>query len=262
MTIGGVLLDLDGTVYESGRVIAGVPGALARLRAAGIPLRFVTNTTRVPRAALAERLRNFGIPAQPDDLFTAPRAAAKWLAAQGVKHVALFLPEATWEEFSAFSNSTDAPEAVVLGDLGEAWTFERLNQAFRLVLEGARLVALQKNRFWKVETGLVLDAGPFVAAIEYAAGVAATVCGKPSSAFFQTVARALGQPPAALVMVGDDREADVEGAKAAGCRGVLVRTGKYRPGDETRGRAGGLTPDGVIGSVAELPDWLTAQGIQ
>jgi HAD superfamily hydrolase (TIGR01458 family) len=170
--------------------------------------------------------------------------------------VALFLPQPTWEEFAGFTPTLERPEAVVMGDLGDAWTFDRLNQAFRLVLDGAQLVALQKNRFWKVEQGLVLDAGPFVAAIEFATGVTAQVIGKPAAEFFRAAARALGLSVAELVMVGDDAEADVLGAQEAGCLGVLVRTGKYRPGDETRSvRA----PDAVLGSVAELPEWLTAR---
>lgn len=250
---GGVLLDLDGTVYESGRAVPGAALALARLRRAGVPLRFVTNTTRLPRPALAERLRSYGIDVELNELFTAPVAAAAWLAAQGLRRVALFLPEATWDEFAALTVTSEHPDAVVMGDLGAGWTFDRLNQAFRLVLNGARVVAIQKNRYWKVEEGLVLDAGPFVAAIEYATGVEALLIGKPSAEFFAAAARSLGLPPTQLVMVGDDPDADVLGAQNAGCRGVLVRTGKYRPGDEARGDR---APDAVLDSIAALADWL------
>jgi len=253
MRASGVLLDLDGTVYESGHAIRGAADALERLRAAGLSLRFVTNTTRLPRSALAERLHGFGVRAEANELFTAPLAAAASLAEQGIQRVALFLPEPTWNEFAAFTITSERPDAVVVGDLGEAWTFERLNQAFRLVLEGAKLVALQKNRFWKVDQELVLDAGPFVAAIEYAAGAQAQVIGKPSPEFFQAAARSMDLAPAGVVMVGDDIEADVRGAQQAGCRGALVRTGKYRPGDEART---GRTPDAVLESVSDLPGWL------
>ncbi len=253
MKTSGVLLDLDGTVYESGRVIPGAASALEEIRARGIPVRFVTNTTRLPRPALVERLRGLGLAAEESELFTAPRAAALWLAEHGIGRVAPFIPEPTWHEFGAFAITFERPDAVVMGDLGEAWTFDRMNQAFRLVLGGAKLVALQKNRYWKVADGLVLDTGPYVAAIEYATGVRAQVIGKPSPEFFEAVARSLGRPAAELVMVGDDPEADVAGAQSAGCRGVLVRTGKYRPGDEAL-----LTklPDAVLASVADLPAWL------
>ena len=132
--------------------------------------------------------------------------------------------------------------------LGEAWTFARLNQAFRQVLAGGRLVALQRNRYWKTVDGLALDAGAFVAALEYAAGVSATVVGKPSQAFFTSAIRTLGNvAPEDVVVVGDDATTDVAGAKACGCTGVLVRTGKYRPEDERS------NPDAVIDSLEGLP---------
>jgi HAD superfamily hydrolase (TIGR01458 family) len=137
-----------------------------------------------------------------------------------------------------------------VGDLGAAWSFEHMNRAFRQVLAGARLVALQRNRYWKTAGGLSLDAGPFVAALEYAAGVEATLVGKPSRAFFDIAVASLGVPASDVVMVGDDPMSDVAGAHGAGCAGVLVRTGKYRPGDDL---PAGRLPDAVVDSVADLP---------
>lgn len=246
----GVLLDLDGTVYEQDRPVPGVPEAVERLRAGGIAVGFCTNTTRMPRRVLAERLAAFGIGAAPATIVTAPAAAAAWLAEQGVSRVALYVTDATLEDFAGFTVDDAAPEAVVMGDLAAGWTFDVLNRAFRQVLSGARLVALQRNRYWKTAEGLSLDAGPFVAAVEYAAGVEATVVGKPSAAFFALAVGALDAPRDAIVVVGDDVTTDVHGARAAGLRAILVRTGKYRPGDEQT-----ITPppDAVADSAAALP---------
>lgn len=248
-----LLLDLDGTLYEGAQAVPGAAAAVARLRDRGVPLRFATNTTRVPRRALAERLRGLGIRATVDEVLSAPVAAAGWLAEQGLRRVALYLADAAHEEFAGFDISAERPDAVVVGDLGAAWSFERLNEAFRALLDGARLVAIQKNRYWNSEQGLALDAGPFVAALEYAADTRATLVGKPSPAFFQAAARSLGVTPESVVVVGDDAESDIGGARAAGMTGVLVRTGKYRRGDEARG---GARPAAVLESVAGLPDWL------
>jgi HAD superfamily hydrolase (TIGR01458 family) len=247
---GGILLDLDGTVYEQDRLVPGAAEAVAGLRAAGIAVAFCTNTTRMPRRVLAERLAAFGIDAPPATIVTAPAAAASWLESQGVRRVALYVADATREDFAGFTADDGSPEAVVLGDLAAGWTFDVLNRAFRQVLAGARLVALQRNRYWKTADGLSLDAGPFVAALEYAAGVEATVVGKPSAAFFGLAVRTLGVPAARVVVVGDDVTTDVQGALVAGLGAVLVRTGKYRDGDESRIAP---PPDAVVGSVAELP---------
>jgi ribonucleotide monophosphatase NagD (HAD superfamily) len=138
---------------------------VARLRRAGLAVAFCTNTTRMPRRALGERLAALGIPAVPGEIVTAPAAAAAWLRAGDIRRVALYVAEATLEDFPDCTADDAAPEAVVLGDLAAGWTWDVLNRAFRQVLGGARLVALQRNRYWKTADGLSLDAGPFVAAL-------------------------------------------------------------------------------------------------
>ena len=249
-SIRGVVLDLDGTMYDDGGLIPGAEETVAAIRSAGLGLRFATNTSRYPRWALVERLRSLGVHAQLDEVITAPRAAAAWLTSHNVQRISLHVAGATVEEFAAFAIDEHNPQAVVLGDLGDAWNVERLNRVFRHVLSGARLVAIQKNRYWKRGGALCLDAGPFVAAIEYAARTTAVVAGKPSSQFFGVAARSLGLSPADLVVVGDDAGTDVEGARAAGARGVLVKTGKFQPADldDTD-----LSPDLVLESIAGLP---------
>lgn len=249
----GVLLDLDGTLWQEERPIPGVAEAVARLRGAGLGVRFCTNITRMPRRALVEQLGAAGIAASVDEVISAPAAAAAWLEAEGVRRVALCLPDVTHEDFMAFTIVDERPEAVVVGDLGAGWTFDRLNRAFRWVLEGARLVAVQKGRYWLTADGLTLDAGAFVAALEFATGVTATLTGKPSPTFFVAAARSLDLTPAGVLMVGDDAASDVAGAREAGCAAALVRTGKYRAGDETRIA---VPPDLVLDSVADLPDAL------
>lgn len=247
---GAVLLDLDGTLYEQEAPIPGVADAVRRVRDGGITVRFVTNTTRLPRRLLAERLTVMGIPADQADVLTAPAAAAAWLRREGIRRAALHVAEATREDFPDVDAATARPEAVVVGDLGRDWTFDLLDTAFRQLIGGARLVALQRNRYWKTAAGLSLDAGPFVAALEYAAGVEATLVGKPSGAFFAAALATLAGETGPVVMVGDDVAGDVAGGQAAGCAGVLVRTGKYRAGDEATIAPG---PDAVMDSVADLP---------
>ena len=251
--VRGLLLDLDGTLYEADGLIPGAAEAVARLRAAGLALRYVTNTTRQPRAALVERLGSLGLPVSADEMFTAPLAAVAWLEAHGVRTVALHVAAEAAGEFGRFTIDEIGPEAVVVGDLGPAWTFERLNRAFRQLGDRATLLAIQKNRYWRAAEGLVLDAGPFVAALEYASGRSAVTVGKPSAPFLQGAVAGLDLPLADVALVGDDIVSDVGGAIAAGARGVLVRTGKFRPGDV---EAAGVRPTAVIDSVAALPGLL------
>lgn len=244
----GYLFDLDGTLYVGDSPLPGAIEAIERLVDQEVPRRYLTNTTRFSRRALADRLVGMGFPIEPEEIFTAPLAAAGWLRDRGIRRVSLYLPPSTREDFGDFEEADDAPEAVVVGDLGEGWSFPVLNRAFRQLLEGATLLALQRNRYWKTLDGLTLDAGPFVAALEYAAGVEATVVGKPSPAFFRLAAASMGLAPEVITVVGDDLPADVGGARAAGMRGVLVRTGKFR---EDELLASPIRPDGVAGTLLE-----------
>jgi HAD superfamily hydrolase (TIGR01458 family) len=248
--IQSFLFDLDGTVYEEDKAIPGAAEALAELRRRGIPFRFTTNTTRRPRTALAERLRAMGIAADAQEILSAPAAAARWLRDRGARRVQLLLAEASFEEFAGFEVVDHAPEFVVVGDLGEGWTFPILNQAFRNLLDGAELLAIQRNRYWYTAGGLSLDAGPFVAALEYGSDKTATLAGKPSPVFFEAAAKELNLPPERIAVVGDDLESDVAGARAAGMIGVAVRTGKYRPQDEERAQK---EADVVLESIAAVP---------
>ncbi len=254
MRAEGILLDVDGTLLDVDDVaLPGVVDAVASLVERGYRLRYLTNTTRRPRAEVARRLRDAGFPVADDALFTAPVAAAHWLARQGINRVALFVADETLADFAGFTRDDESPEAVVIGDLGSGWDAERLNAAFKPVLSGARLVALQKNRWWHSALGPALDAGAYVAALEYAAGAEAKVLGKPSPDFFGLAAQSLNLDNQRIVVVGDDVDTDIAGAAAAGMRGVLVRTGKFR--EDTLARAK-RRPDAVIDSVAALPALL------
>jgi HAD superfamily hydrolase (TIGR01458 family) len=244
MRVRGLLVDLDGTLYVGGEPVAGAREAIGKLKAGGLELRYVTNTTRKPRREVGEHLRSVGFEVEEAEIFTPARAAAGLIRD---KSCFPLVDESLLEDLGGITG--DRPDYVLVGDLGEGFTYDRLNAAFRWLMEGAELLALQKNRYWRREDGLALDAGPFVAALEYASGKSATVVGKPEKSFFRLALEDLGLRSHEVAMVGDDAETDVAGAQAAGLIGAQVRTGKYRP--ETEG-----APDLVLESFARLPEAL------
>jgi HAD superfamily hydrolase (TIGR01458 family) len=253
-----VLLDLDGVLYVEERPLAGAAAAVERLRDAGLALRFVTNTTAHSRRATLEKLHRLGFAVGKDELVTPAVLALRHCRERGHRSAALLVRDELREEFAELEES-DEPDAVIVGDLGEEFGYDVLNRAFRQLMGGAELVALQKNRYWLREDGLCLDVGPFVAALEYAAGCEAHVVGKPAGAFFDHVLGGLGVPPVAAVMVGDDVESDIGGALRAGLAAVLVRTGKYR---EEAVAGSGIEPTATLGSVADLPALLVSSSPQ
>lgn len=256
----GVLFDLDGVLYVGEAAIAGAVDVLRWVDDAAVPHLYVTNTTSRPRSAIVDKLAGMGMAVDPERILSPAVAARHWLATHVEGPLALFIPPATREEFADFARLAEDAQggagAVVLGDLGRGWDFDTLNRAFRLLMQAPApaLVALGMTRYWRTETGLQLDAGPFVRALEYATGREATVLGKPAPGFYAAAAGMLGLPAAALVMVGDDIQGDIGGAQASGMHTVLVRTGKFSAADLERG----ITPDAVLDSVADLPGWFAS----
>jgi HAD superfamily hydrolase (TIGR01458 family) len=254
--MSGVLLDVDGVLHVSGHPILGGAKAISRLREAGHRLRFVTNNTTHSRRALAAEIRSFGVQLEDDELQTTPLAAAHALAGRRV--LALTMP-AIVEDLEGLELVGEGADAVLLGGADESFETNRvfsyynLARAFAELDGGAELYCLHKNRWWQTSRGALLDAGAFVAGLEYAAETEATVLGKPSSAYFAAALEALDYDPDQTWMVGDDVETDVAGASKFGLRTVLVRTGKFR---EEALEEATVRPNGVIDSIAALPDWL------
>jgi HAD superfamily hydrolase (TIGR01458 family) len=255
-----ILLDIDGVLHVSGAPIPGAAEAVRALRADGHQLRFVTNNTTRSRAGLARELQAIGIELDEDEITTTPIAAGKLL--EGMRVLALTMSSVREDLAAHVTLVEENVEAVLLGgadetaETGEVFAYENLNRAFAALREGARLVCLHKNRWWQTAGGPLLDAGGFVAGLEYAAQVEAEIVGKPTAAYFEAALAELDAKPSEAVMVGDDVEADIGGAKQIGMRGVLVRTGKFRPAALEEADP---PPDAVIGSIAELPAWIEAE---
>jgi HAD superfamily hydrolase (TIGR01458 family) len=229
--IKGVLLDISGVLSDGGAAMPGAVESVLHLRAAEITIRFLTNTTRQSKRQLVHQLQSFGISAAPDEVFTPVAAARAWLNKNGYVPHLLVHPDLE-EDFA--DCRADGPLAVVLGDAAQRFTYENMNAAFRELQNGAPFLALARNRMFRdVDGRLSLDAGPFVEALEYASGTTARLFGKPSPELFLAAVASMGCDLADVAMVGDDAESDVAGALSAGVgKGILVRTGKYCPGDE------------------------------
>jgi HAD superfamily hydrolase (TIGR01458 family) len=254
--MAAILVDVDGVLHVSGEPIPGAPEAVAELRAQGHRLRFVTNNTTRPRATLADELRSYGIDLDDSELQTTAGAAARVLAG---KRVLALVMAALVEDLEGIELVGDSAEAVLLGgadetdEAGRVFSYMNLARAFAELELGAELYCLHKNRWWQTSRGPLLDSGAFVAGLEYAAEVEATVLGKPSPAYFEAAVAALDAEPGLTWMVGDDLDSDIAGAQRFGLKTVLVRTGKFRPDALERST---VVPDAVISSVAFLPEWV------
>ncbi len=251
-----ILLDIDGVLHVSGEPIPGAVDAVSRLRSQGHALRFVTNNSTRPRPILAEELRGVGFELEDDELQTTPRAAARELSG---RRVLALVMSAILPDLEGIELVGDHADAVLLGGCDETtepnqvFSWMNLGRAFAEIQSGADLYCLHKNKWWQTSRGPLLDAGSFVAGLEYATGVDATVLGKPSASYFAAALDALSAEPELTWLITDDLEADVRGAQSFGMRTALVRTGKFRP--ETLERSD-VVPEIVLSSVALFPEWL------
>ncbi len=254
----GVLLDIDGVLHVSMRPIAGAADTLRWLDQKGYHTCFVTNTTTMARSTLAQRLQQIGLPIPETRLLTAPVATANYIRQHFPSKRCWVLTKGdTAADFAGIelvSSPDDGVGIVVIGGAEELLTYEAMNQAFRLVMNGAALLAMHTNMYWRTADGLQLDSGPYVRALELAIGKQAVVLGKPDQAFFEQALLMTGTQANETLMVGDDVENDIGGAQDAGIHGVLVYTGKHKPDSPLLQK---IHPNATLPSIAALPAYLT-----
>lgn len=253
-SVRAVLIDLSGVLYVDDEALPGSVEALKKLQASGLPHCFLTNTTRQTRASLQSGLRTLGFNLDIERLMTAASAARSYVEQHRLQPCLLIHPGLA-PEFADLA--TNRPDAVVVGDAGPGFDYASMNKAFRVLMENSQapLISMGANRYFREADGLSLDMGPFVAALEYASGRQAVVTGKPSRGFFQAALDKLGVAAADAVMIGDDLENDIGGARSAGIAGILVRTGKYRPEDEQHPE---VHPDSIADDFAAAVEQLLA----
>jgi len=253
-----VLLDLDGTLYIDNQVIDGAVDAVSRLRQQGYRLRFLTNTTTRSQADLYQQLERMGFSLDVNELISAPVAAVlelRTLQQQFGRRLKIWpvVAQAIEGEFAEFERDELTPDFIVIGDIGDAWDAALINQLFTAMHNGAKLITLHKNRFWQTQNNLKVDIGFYVAGLEYVTGQMAQIMGKPSASFFNRVLADAHVAPDQVVLVGDDLDSDVGGAQRHGMAGLLVKTGKFR---RQYLEHSPILPDGILTSIAELPEFL------
>lgn len=251
MTLKGLLIDLDGVLYVGRDPIPGAKEAISFLNESGYSYRFVTNTTRKSQESVAKHLDMLGFDVPGDLIFSPPRAAVVYIKKTGKNRIALLTTGDVHLDFEkdGLAVVNESPDFVVIGDAGDNFTYSSMNNAFRMVLGGADILALERDRYWMGNDGLMLSAGPFVSALEYATGKKAEVMGKPSRNFFTLALESMDISPGEAAMIGDDVVTDVGGAISSGLSGVLVRTGKFR---SEALAASGVKPTRVIDSIADI----------
>lgn len=239
------LVDFDGVIKLGDQIAPDAKYFFEFIENNKIPACILSNST----LRTSEMMKNF---LQEKDLeinlpaFTAFDVTVEFVR-KNYKKVMVYCREYLIDYFGDLIDKGN-PEAVVIGDIGNRWNYETLNEIFRYVMNGAEIIAMHKNKFWQPEGKLILDAGAFITAIEYATGKQATVIGKPSPLYFKTAIEKLGLNfQNSFVMLGDDLENDVIAAQQIGGTGILILTGKTKISDIQEAK-----PDFIVNSLNEV----------
>lgn len=227
-------LDVDGTLMHGigGEPIAGAVEVVRQLKKRA-KVRFVTNAGIVPRAEIAHSLRQAGFLDDDSHLYTPASIAKRVLTQRGHDRGTLLVSDEARPDWSWFRDDPSGG-AIVLATEGWHLSLEDLQPLFRALLEGAPFYVLNRNRYFRVGHELKTDLGPLAEFLGYAARREPEVLGKPSRLLFDTIADEVGVALGNIAMIGDDAEFDASGAVRLGLQGMLVKTGKYRAGDESR----------------------------
>ena len=251
-TLKGLLLDLDGVLYVDGMALQGAAVALQQLRDLGLQCRFITNTTTQQPQVIYQQLLRLGFNVSEDEVLSVLSVCKDYLSEQGGS-VRLLMREEVCHYFSAITQDNENPDYIVIGDIGEDWSYALLNGVALQLLSGTQLLALHKNRWWKAHQGLKLDVGLFVGGLEYVSGQKAKVLGKPSAIFFEQAIQSMGLCAKEVLMLGDDMYSDISGAQQQGIYAVQVKTGKFR---QQQYAVSGIHADALIASIVDLPELL------
>jgi HAD superfamily hydrolase (TIGR01458 family) len=266
--VRGFVLDADGVIVLKGAPLPGSVGAIRALQERRIPFRVVTNFSQLHRETMAGWFAKAGLAIDSDAIITASSATATYTAsAHAGRPLFVLSADDAGREFDGqhrvTADEADALPAgtvgaVVIGDAGDDLSYRNLDVAFRLVRGGAELLAMHRNPWWLTERGETLDAGGFVACLEFATGKRARVLGKPSPEVFRQAVNGLRAdlderlPAFSFAMIGDDPLADVAAAQRVGMRGVLVLSGKTQRSDLATVVRRGRGPDAIAATLADV----------
>ncbi|HEY8704512.1 MAG TPA: HAD-IIA family hydrolase [Gaiellaceae bacterium] len=249
------LMDMDGVLVHEQSAIPGADRFLARLRDLGIPFLVLTNNSIYTRRDLSARLRASGLDVPEDAIWTSALATARFLEDQRPGGSAFVIGEAgltTALHSAGYTLTEREPDYVVLGET-RTYSFERITQAIRLIVEGARFIATNPDATGPTPDGPLPATGSVAALISKATGVAPYFVGKPNPLMMRSALNAIDAHSETAAMVGDRMDTDIVSGLEAGMHTVLVLTGSTQRAEAERFP---YRPSRIVDSIVDLVDEL------
>jgi HAD superfamily hydrolase (TIGR01450 family) len=249
--------DLDGVLSvgkENPRYLGGRE-VVKEIKALGKKTFVLTNDSTHTREEIHQNLTRLGFNFALDEILTSSFLTANYLRQKfGVASFFLIGEDGLKRELEAAGHRPTErnPQVVVVG-FDRKLTYEKLDNALRFLREGSRLIGSYGGAVYMSDHGPALSAGPIIKALEYGSGERAIMIGKPSPRMFRLALQSAHEKSAQAVMVGDQLETDLLGARRAGVHTILVLTGVET--QETINRSK-IKPDMIVECINDLFTYL------
>ena len=255
MRFTGFMIDMDGTVYKGWDIIPGAMDFIAALKAERIPFVFLTNNSSHTRSYYYEKLRKMGFDIEMKNVLTSNIATIRFVLSErpGKRVYVVGSPEVTEEVRSAGVDVVEEDPDIVYLTFDRTITYEKINKAYKALINGAELIATHPDDVCPTETDYDIDIGPFIRMFEQMCQTKAVIIGKPNRLMLEMAAREMGVDPNGTVMVGDRLYTDIRMGELAGTSTILVLSGETSRADL---EVSDVSPTYVLDSVADIPALL------
>ena len=244
----GIIFDINGVLEFQGRVYPGAVELINFLQEKGIVVRILTNSTLQSRKYCTEQLNQMGFHVRKNEVITAAYATAKYLETLNPRSCWVMLKRTGLEEFKHFRHDVEDPEYIVLGDYRDGFNFQNMNTALKLLQKGSKFIVMISQRVDNSMGEVELTVGAYGKMLEDAANVKATYIGKPNKLIFEMTLKTMNVERDSVLVVGDRVSSDIRGAKNAGIKSVLVKTGEFQESDLDAD----VQPDYIFDSIGDI----------
>ncbi len=251
------LIDIDGVLYHGDQIIEGADRVIKYLEENEFDYVLVTNTTRMPKQKLIEKLMISGFKVNERRLLTPLSATIDYIKSKKENAICyLIASDEAGTDFKGtgltITRKEEPVDFVVLG-YDYRINFEMLDSAFRLIMDGSELVAMHEDKVFPGKPKQNIGLGAFVRSLEYSTNKKATIIGKPNKNFFELGMKKISASVKETAMVGDSLTGDIVGAKNAGLKAIMVKTGNFNEKEFNESK---IKPDYLVNSIRDLPDLL------
>jgi Predicted sugar phosphatases of the HAD superfamily len=254
--IRGLVIDMDGVLWQADQAMPGLNEFFDVLRERGIKFVLATNNNTMPPEGFVKKAAGMGVELSVEHIMTASLATVAYLRAKYPTGSRVYIiGEAPLKNMitSAGFEFADHDVVAVVAAMDRQLTYEMLKRGSILIRGGAEFVGVNPDACYPTAEGLAPGSGPIIAALALASGVQPNIMGKPEKYIFTTCMERMGLTPEETASLGDRLDTDIEGGLRTGMRAILVLSGVTTAEQAARDP---IQPTWIFNGIKELAEAL------